>query len=221
MAYRLSMVPRIAQRFGVHTRPHVIGLCAFFSRRFGILFLVVAFFAALDRPGPTLTLPVSTTGASGSFDSDGLLIDPAAPGGATARMSDTGSVSDLSSTFHGTGLERAVAGAPHWLGYAAVGLALFWLAPLLRRFAEGDPFAPGNAGRLRGIAAAAFVATHVVPLLTPLTVAFALHRLGGSGWSAVWGSPVHTSLVFVLLLFLLAGALDVGRRLQADSEGLV
>jgi hypothetical protein len=222
MASRLSMVPRIAQRFGVHTRPHVVRLAAHLARRFGIFCLVVAALALLGSAPREVTLPVASfSGSWGADAAQGLVTSPAAPPGATVHTPDSSSIGRLAISFSATLPERLLAAAPHWLGWASVGVALVWLAPLLRTFAEGDPFAPGNGGRLRGIAGAAFVVTHVVPLLTPLTVALALHRLGASGWAPDWGFPVHTSLVFVLLLVLLAGALDVGRRLQVDSEGLV
>ncbi|GAB3463601.1 hypothetical protein GCM10027519_27950 [Kineococcus endophyticus] len=216
------MVPRIAQRFGVHTRAHAIRLCAHLARRLGIFCLVVAALLLLGSSSREVTLPVASfSGTWGTGEVQGLVTSPAAPPGATVHTPDTSSIGRLSISFPATTLERLLAAAPGWLGWASVGAALVWLAPLLRGFAEGDPFAPGNAGRLRGIAGAAFVVTHVVPLLTPLTAALALHRLGASGWTPDWGFPVHSSLVFVLLLFLLAGALDVGRRLQVDSEGLV
>ncbi|MEZ0492801.1 DUF2975 domain-containing protein [Kineococcus sp. TBRC 1896] len=219
MAYRLSMVPRIARRFGVHTRPHVITLCAFFSRRIGALCLVVAAAIALSPVPTSLDLPVTPSGGAVTGTADGTVLYPAPPPGSTVR--DEGSAVSPVLRVDGGAVERLLAAAGTPLAWTAVGVALVWLTPLLRRFAEGDPFAPGNAGRLRGIAVAALVATHVAPLLTPLATVLALHRLGGSGWSPAWGFPLHTSLVLVLLLFLLAGALDVGRRLQTDSEGLV
>lgn len=222
MAYRLSMVPRIAQRFGVHTRPHVMGLCAHLSRNIGIFCLVVAAGMLLTGPRAHLTLPVDPADTGLLAESaDGLVTSPTPPVGSTVYAAEPNALGVTAMSFRATHLEGAVVAAAGWLTWASIGLALLWLAPLLRRFAAGDPFAAGNASRLRGIAGAAFVVTHVVPLLTPLTAALALHRLGASGWTPDWGFPVHSSLVFVLLLFLLAGALDVGRRLQVDSEGLV
>ncbi|PRY13491.1 DUF2975 domain-containing protein [Kineococcus rhizosphaerae] len=213
MAYRLSMAPRIARRFGVHTRPHVIALCAFFARRIGILCLVVAALQAVNS-GPE-SLPVQGAGGPGT------LISPIVPEG-VAYVDGSANLDGIATiTVDPTRLEGALAGGSLWLVWLCVGLGAIWSAALLRRFAEGDPFAPGNAQRLRSLAACVLVATHVAPLLKPLATHLVIARLGIGGLAPVWGSPVHPSLLVVLLLLLLAGALAEGRRLQLDSEGLV
>lgn len=221
VTYRLSMAPRVAQRFGVHLRPHVIALSAFFARRVGILCLVVAAFLLFGLNSHDVDLPVgSVSGAMASDAASGEVTDPTVPAGATVTSPPgAGAMLEVHSPWL---IERWLAGAGTALEWACLGVAATWLSPLLRRFAEGEPFAPGNSARLRGIALAVLVATHVAPLLAPLATTVALHRLGMSDdFEPAWGFPVHTSLLFVALLLLLAGALRRGRDLQDDVAGLV
>lgn len=220
MPYRLSMAPRVARRFGTHLRPHAIALAAFFALRIGRLCVVVGILLLLSTGDSAVHTPVEVTGSYAVSSTDGVLLDPATPQGLTvASGGPFGSLAVQPATT--TLPERVLAGAGPGLVWLCVGVAGAWLAPLLRRFAEGEPFAPGNARRLRLIAVAVLVATHVAPLTGPLATTLVLHRFGAEGLTAPWGLPVHVSLLVVLVLLLLAGALQQGRDLQDDVAGLV
>ncbi|WP_432561852.1 hypothetical protein [Kineococcus sp. SYSU DK003] len=219
MAHRPSTAPRVARRFGVHLRPHVMALCGFFAGRIGWWCVVVGTWLLVAPSGTATEQPVRPLGDAGAAV-DGLVVDPPVPAGVEVRTMPT---SDPVLVLHpGSWLERGLAHGQTPLVWLCVGAAALWLAPLLRSFAAGEPFDRGNPRRLRGIAAAVLVAGHVAPWLPVLATELALRRLGMTGdWSPSRGLPVHTSLLFALLLLLLAGALRQGRTLQDDVEGLV
>lgn len=218
VTYRLSMAPRVAQRFGVHLRPHMIALTAFMARRLAWLCLVAGALILMSPGGDDSYLPVQ---ASGGYTAvNGTVTAPAVPRGVEVLVPVGESDPVLSVSSSPPGESRLARGATT-LGWLSVGAAAWWLGPLLRTFAAGDPFDRGNPRRLRLIALAVLVGTHVAPLLPPLAAHLALDRLGVDGFSPRWGFPVHTPILYVALLLLLAGALRQGRSLQDDMAGLV
>jgi hypothetical protein len=224
VTYRLSMAPRVAQRFGVHLRPHVIRLCAFFAQRIGFLLVVVGLLGVLGAigigPGQE-TFPVEVLRPDRATAADGALVDPATIRAGIA-VDATSTPPGWTATVQLTGFEHGLLEARRHLVRVCVGLAALWGAFLLRAFADGNPFHDKNPGWLRRMAWAVLVATHVVPLLPPLALDLALHRLGvADDFGPWWGWLVHPSVLFVALLLLLAGALRQGRSLQDDVAGLV
>jgi hypothetical protein len=224
VTYRLSMAPRVAQRFGVHLRPHVIRLCAFFAQRIGLLLVVVGLLGALSAVGigsGQESFPVEVLRSDQASAADGAVINPAAvPAGLVVVRDST--PAGWTATVQLTRVEHGLVEAQRFLATICVGLAALWGAFLLRAFADGNPFHDKNPGWLRRTAWAVLVATHVVPLLSPLALDLALHRLGvAEDFGPWWGSLVHSSLLFVALFLLLAGALRQGRSLQDDVAGLV
>jgi hypothetical protein len=224
VSYRLSMAPRVAQRFGVHLRPHVIRLCAFFAQRIGLLLVVVGLLGAVSAigigTGPA-NFPIEVNRTDQASAADGALIDPVAVR-AGLHVVEADTPTGWTATVQLTRTEHGLLEAQRHLVTTCVGLAVLWGAFLLRAFADGNPFHDRNPAWLRRMALAVLLATHVLPLLEPLALDLALHRLGVTEeFGPWWGSPVHSSILFVALFLLLAGALRQGRSLQDDLAGLV
>lgn len=224
VSYRLSMAPRVAQRFGVHLRPHMIRLCAFFAQRIGLLCAVFGLLGVLSAfgsgPGQE-SFPIRVDRSDSTTAADGALINPTTVrAGMTVDATSTGT--GWNATVQLTRVEHGLVTAREDLVTVCVGFGALWGAFLLRAFADGNPFHSKNPRWLRRMALALLVSTHVVPLLPPLALDLALHRLGAAAdFSPSWGWPLHSSLLFVALLLLLAGALRQGRSLQDDVAGLV
>jgi hypothetical protein len=108
--------------------------------------------------------------------------------------------------------------------WVCVGLGAWLLRRLLLSIADANPFQPGNAGRIAGIAALVVVAGSASQLFPGLAGAMVLDRVGlGSGSPiaplrvAIDLSPILAALV----LLALAEAFRRGSELARDAEGLV
>lgn len=119
------------------------------------------------------------------------------------------------------------ASAPLWLSLLVGGLVALLLVPVLRSWAQADPFAAGAAPRLAGAAAALLAGWGLVVVLPHLAArhVLATRAYGGppvpDGWLAAgWSVPLWP-LTVVALLGALAWATHRGRRLARDTEGLV
>ena len=108
------------------------------------------------------------------------------------------------------------------LGVAA---GAYLLVPLLRSVQRGQPFAPGNAARVRGLAVVVLVVGICGPLLARLGSGVVLSRLGLTGPDAVLSPAGVPSVLDVLLtaalLAVLAEAFRRGEQLAEDVDGLV
>ena len=108
------------------------------------------------------------------------------------------------------------------LGVAA---GAYLLIPLLRSVQRGQPFAPRNSARVRGLAVVVLVVGIGGPFLARLGSGLVLTRIGQGGPDAVLspaGIPsVLTVLLTAALLATLAEAFRRGEQLAEDVDGLV
>jgi hypothetical protein len=108
------------------------------------------------------------------------------------------------------------------LGVAA---GAYLLIPLLRSVQRGQPFAEGNAARVRGLAVVVLVVGIGGPFLARLGSGDVLSRIGQSGPDAVLSPAGIPSVLNVLLtaalLAVLAEAFRRGEQLAEDVDGLV
>jgi hypothetical protein len=131
------------------------------------------------------------------------LPDPGLPAGAHLQISpDAADLSVWDSTLVEQGLARS---GYVVLGFGCLVVALL-LRPVLTGLERGDPFSPGNARRIAGIAGIAatiVVVSLLVPTLDSLAAAVVLRRLGLDDPAVVtwhWSLPLAPLLVACLVL---------------------
>lgn len=118
--------------------------------------------------------------------------------------------------------DRLLAALPDVLLGGIVGVSLLLVARLLRRIADGTPFAGTAVRDLRILASLVFLASTLLPWLTRAVD----DRIVGAALNAAHASP-HVSTFYVawvgvaVLLLALAQAFEHGARTERDVAGLV
>ena len=127
----------------------------------------------------------------------------------------------------GTAIPAGViaAGAGLLLGFAAIiiaGIYFFWhLLAITDTVRDGDPFIPENANRLTRMGWIA-VGVEVATFLLMIPGYWVLSALADAGQDVTWESGWDgSSLILILVLFVLARVFRQGAAMREDLEGTV
>ncbi|WP_024288493.1 hypothetical protein [Cellulomonas sp. KRMCY2] len=184
--------------------------------------IVVAIAAGAGTSGSAATVPVVSADPEAMSDAASAVVHGTGmPGRAPVYLTRQGTLM-LSVYENVSAPTRVLAQADVAASAIAAGVAVLLLVPVLRSTACREPFAQGNPPRLALAAGAIFLgwaAASVLPVIAASIVVRSVPAEAG-GWEPVL-RPDYWPLGFVALLATLAFATWHGRRLVADTEGLV